>query len=134
MVKHLNASIWIQGGVVSFGDDCGQPGIPGVYTRVSKYQSWISNITGSSRPGFVTFSSPGVDSDSGFACPTPSPPPTTMAPTPADTTTELSNTPNFTCKDKSIFGSSENVAHFLFAANVASLASLVLLLHVAGGY
>lgn len=142
VVKHINASIWIQSGIVSFGDDCGQPGVPGVYTRVSKYQSWIGNITGSSRPGFVTFSSSGVDSDWGFACPTTSPPPsttppTTTAPTPADTTTAVGNTPssrNVTCKEKSIFGSSGNVAHFLLAANVASLGSLVLLLHVVGDY
>lgn len=139
VVRHINASIWIQSGIVSFGDDCGQPGVPGVYTRVSKYQNWIGNVTGSSRPGFVTFSSSGVDGDSGFACPTSSPPPsttapTTTAPTPADTTTAVGNTPNFTCKDKSIFGSSGNVAPFLFAANVASLGSLVLLLHVVGDY
>lgn len=43
---------------------------PGVYTRVSKYQEWISKVTGSSKPGFVTFNSSGVDSDSNYTCAT----------------------------------------------------------------
>lgn len=32
---------WYQAGVVSFGDGCGLPDIPGVYARVSKFQDWI---------------------------------------------------------------------------------------------
>ncbi|XP_050545966.1 proclotting enzyme-like isoform X2 [Daktulosphaira vitifoliae] len=33
---------WIQIGIVSFGNKCGEPGYPGVYTRVSRYIDWIN--------------------------------------------------------------------------------------------
>ncbi|KAF0881294.1 TRYM protein, partial [Crocuta crocuta] len=32
---------WFQVGVVSWGDTCGHPDLPGVYTRVTSYMPWI---------------------------------------------------------------------------------------------
>nr|XP_970121.3 PREDICTED: proclotting enzyme [Tribolium castaneum] len=36
---------WIQVGVVSFGNKCGEPGYPGVYTRITNYLEWIKENT-----------------------------------------------------------------------------------------
>ncbi|XP_058824736.1 proclotting enzyme isoform X2 [Topomyia yanbarensis] len=41
----LVESRWTQVGVVSFGNKCGEPGYPGVYTRVSEYMQWIRDNT-----------------------------------------------------------------------------------------
>uniref|UniRef100_A0A3B3UYW7 chymotrypsin n=1 Tax=Poecilia latipinna TaxID=48699 RepID=A0A3B3UYW7_9TELE len=35
------AGRWIQSGIVSFGIGCANPNYPGVYARVSQYESWI---------------------------------------------------------------------------------------------
>uniref|UniRef100_A0A4W6DEH1 Peptidase S1 domain-containing protein n=1 Tax=Lates calcarifer TaxID=8187 RepID=A0A4W6DEH1_LATCA len=42
---------WIQGGVVSSGSECGKPNFPGVFTRVSHYQSWINSQINSDQRG-----------------------------------------------------------------------------------
>uniref|UniRef100_A0A3P9MK05 Peptidase S1 domain-containing protein n=1 Tax=Oryzias latipes TaxID=8090 RepID=A0A3P9MK05_ORYLA len=38
--------------VASFVTGCGYPDYPGVYTRVSRYQTWINNHTGEEQPGY----------------------------------------------------------------------------------
>ncbi|KAL2095348.1 hypothetical protein ACEWY4_010067 [Coilia grayii] len=48
-------SVWVQAGIVSFSIACGIPQFPGVYARVSEYQSWITDRISSDQPGFVTF-------------------------------------------------------------------------------
>ncbi|XP_029996707.1 serine protease 33-like isoform X2 [Sphaeramia orbicularis] len=50
---YKNSTKWVLGGVVSFGIGCALPNFPGVYARVSKYESWIKSQITSNQPGFV---------------------------------------------------------------------------------
>jgi secreted trypsin-like serine protease len=35
---------WYQVGIVSFGIGCGRRNVPGVYTKVAAYESWIEEV------------------------------------------------------------------------------------------
>ncbi|XP_007239145.2 coagulation factor IXb [Astyanax mexicanus] len=37
---------WFLTGIISWGDECAKDGKFGIYTRVSRYMNWITNITG----------------------------------------------------------------------------------------
>ncbi|KAG7233728.1 hypothetical protein INR49_006649 [Caranx melampygus] len=49
-----DGSRWVQAGVVSFGIGCAEAEFPGVYARVSKYQSWINSQITTNQPGFLS--------------------------------------------------------------------------------
>eukprot|EP00066_Takifugu_rubripes_P029434 XP_011618700.1 PREDICTED: mast cell tryptase-like [Takifugu rubripes] len=63
-----SGSRWAQGGVVSFGRGCGLDGFPGVYSRVSEYESWINSRISSNQPGFITVTSSLTSAGSRLAC------------------------------------------------------------------
>jgi secreted trypsin-like serine protease len=46
LVTRDRSERWMQIGVVSWGDGCGRPGIPGIYTRVSAFAGWIRQNVG----------------------------------------------------------------------------------------
>lgn len=59
-----NGSVWVESGIVSFGRGCALADTPGVYARVSRYQSWINSQIASDQPGFVTFNGSGSSGSS----------------------------------------------------------------------
>ncbi|XP_069014900.1 trypsin II-P29-like [Embiotoca jacksoni] len=121
---------WVQSGVMSFGLGCDRPNYPGTYTRVSQYQDWILKTINGKEPGFVTFTSPGVDKDVDFTCQTSQP---TSRPTSQQTSRPTSRPtyrPTYPISDDSIFGTGENLIHF---THFISLSVLALLLHVLAG-
>uniref|UniRef100_A0A3B3YYK3 Peptidase S1 domain-containing protein n=1 Tax=Poecilia mexicana TaxID=48701 RepID=A0A3B3YYK3_9TELE len=90
------AGRWIQSGIVSFGIGCANPNYPGVYARVSQYESWIKTQITTNQPGFITYTSTGTNSDLSVSC-TGVPPilsPTTTTPT---TTTNTTTTTTVAC-------------------------------------
>lgn len=118
--------VWIQIGIAIVLSVCRKSSSPPIYTRVSRYQDWISNVTGSNQTGFVTFSSSGED---GVSTSTSSPPGTSLTPpvVPPGTNPTPPVVPLRTTCDRSIFSSSEKLSSTFFTSISALLFSLVVL-------
>ncbi|XP_027894030.1 serine protease 27-like [Xiphophorus couchianus] len=126
-------SIWVQSGIASLKFQK----LLTIYTRVSQYQKWITDTVTGMDPGFVTYTSPGIDSNLNYTCPPP--PTTTQRPhfttqRPHFTTQRphfTTQRPHFTTQhsttDDSIFGSGETL---IPVARVFPLSALVLFVHL----
>ncbi|EGW10345.1 Testicular-specific serine protease 3 [Cricetulus griseus] len=51
--KKENTSTWYQLGIVSWGVGCGKKNMPGVYTKLSRYLTWISKKTKEAGKSYV---------------------------------------------------------------------------------
>ncbi|KAK2907413.1 hypothetical protein Q8A67_006398 [Cirrhinus molitorella] len=67
-LMHRYDSQWVQSGITSFGYGCAKRNTPGVYTRVSQYQQWITDIIRNQQsqnfPRFVNFPLPSAGQSS----------------------------------------------------------------------